>query len=95
MKIEFLNAERTRARVTRGWFRKVVAVLVESEVFHYFGEDFECLFSGVPYRVWTFESTGREVTNKVSIALHNAKVLAKRTEIENAAAGREWIPIKS
>lgn len=92
MKIEFLNDNLTLARVTRGWFRRVYAYIIETDTIERHAEDLEMGFRGYPFNVWAFQSTGRQVDRRISIKVHGKKWQIIR-EREDASRPAEWFRI--
>ena len=90
MKIEFLNENLTLARITRGWFRRVYAYIIETDTIERYAEDLELGFGGYPFNVWVFQSTRRPIDYRISIKVHQKKWQIIR-EREDAARPAEWI----
>jgi hypothetical protein len=94
MKIEFLDDAMTRAKITRGWFRRENAIIIETDTADHHLEDLELGFIGYPFWVWVFETTRRPVARRISIKVHNKKTLMLRAR-EDAKRPAEWIRIES
>lgn len=90
MKIELLNDNLTLARVTRGWFRRAYAYIIETDTIERYAEDLELGFRGYPFNVWVFQSTRRPVDYRISIKAHEKKLQILR-EREDASRPAEWI----
>jgi len=90
MKIEFLNDDLTLARVTRGWFRRVYAYIMETETVESHAEDLEVFFGGYLFNVWAFQSTKRPIDRRISIKVHETKMRILRQR-EDAARPAEWL----
>ena len=92
MKIRFLNDSLTLACVTRGWFRRVYAYIVETDTIERHAEDLELGFRGYPFNVWAFQATRRPVDRQISIKVHGKKLQILR-EREEASRPAEWIRV--
>ena len=92
MKIEFLNENLTLARITRGWFRRVYAYIIETDTIERHAEDLELGFRGYPFNVWAFQSTQRPIDRQISIKVHGKKFQILR-DCEEASRPAEWIRV--